>query len=100
MVQKRLLGFTTIDQSKIRTRGEGVQKPENFADVLYVWSQRGTGKERRDRRTTRISFFRKGDGYTRKNTHTFLLSYPVIDGHLVSARVNILLNQRREYLSL
>ena len=22
----------------MRTRGEGVQNPENFADVLYVWS--------------------------------------------------------------
>ena len=33
-------GFTTIDKSKIWTRGEGVQKPENFADVLYVWSLR------------------------------------------------------------
>ena len=26
----------------MRTRGEGVQKPENFAEVLYVWSLRET----------------------------------------------------------
>ena len=30
-------GFTLIDLAKMRTRGEGVQNPENFADVLYVW---------------------------------------------------------------
>ena len=29
--------FTTIDLEKMRTRGAGVQKPENLADVLYVW---------------------------------------------------------------
>ena len=38
IVRGRLRGFTTRDQSKIRTRGEGVQNPENFADVLYAWS--------------------------------------------------------------
>ena len=26
-----------VDLAKMRTRGEGVKKPENFADVLYVW---------------------------------------------------------------
>ena len=34
----RLGGFTVIDLAKMRARGEGVQNPKNFADVLYVWS--------------------------------------------------------------
>ena len=28
--------FSTVDQSQMRTRGEGVQNPGNFADVIYV----------------------------------------------------------------
>ena len=31
-------GFTLVDLAEMRTRGEGVQNPENFADVLYEWS--------------------------------------------------------------
>ena len=45
-------------------------------------------------------FSEKGDGCTRKNTHIFSAQLSVIDGHLVLARVNILLIKRRsEYLS-
>ena len=44
-------GFTLRDLAKMRARGEGVQKPENFADVLYVWplgeKRRGAIESRR-----------------------------------------------------
>ena len=29
--------FSTVDQSQMRTRGEGVKKSQNFADVIYGW---------------------------------------------------------------
>ena len=29
--------MSTVDQSQMRTRGEGVKKSQNFADVIYGW---------------------------------------------------------------
>ena len=35
--QGRLRGFSAIDQSQRGTRGEWVQKPETFADVISIY---------------------------------------------------------------
>ena len=50
----------------MRTRGEGVQKPEDFADVLYVWSLSSLwtsfAEAQKDRRTNEARQPRNGGG--------------------------------------
>ena len=36
MKKGRLRGFSTIYLNQMRTKGEGVKNPENFADVIQV----------------------------------------------------------------
>ena len=35
------MNFSTKDLAKTQTRGEGVQKPGNFVDVITVWPLKG-----------------------------------------------------------